>query len=271
LNATVSESKDIVLAIDSTDKNEDTYKGQIILDETSGTTYSKDITITLKDKSIVRKAFEYLAFGSVCKQVSLYQIFAIILLIILAVIFLIRGPHYPYKFWNRVKAKTSVIVLLLVILLVGTIIVVTTVGLPKTHDQVYNLTVNDSELTYEWLQDDKYVLDVSKFFYDPENNTLRYEAEGLKHIKAASVGTKMTFYPEQGWSGIEHVKITAYDNRGGSVTSPRFTLIVRDVPEKSWIELYNIYCWYANLVVFAIVLLFVFVAVFVKQKRRGRK
>jgi hypothetical protein len=154
---------------------------------------------------------------------------------------------------------------------VGVIIVITTVGFPKTHEQVYNLTSSDSELTYEWLQGDSYVLDVSKFFYDPENSTLRYEVTGLTHIKTSSSNKKITFYPDKGWSGTEHAKITAYDSMGGSVTSPKFTLMVRNVPQKSIVELYDIYCWYTNLAIFAVVLLFVFVAVFVKQTKRRRK
>ena len=133
------------------------------------------------------------------------------------------------------------------------------------------MTTNNTELTYEWLQDEKYVLDASKFFYSPENNTLRYEVTGLKHIQTISSDQKITFYPDQGWSGAELAKITAYDNMGGNVTSPEFTLIVKSVPKKTFTENYNIYCWYINLVIFAIVLLFIFIAVFVKQKKRGKK
>ena len=270
LNENISDTKKAVLSIDSSNKTEDIYDGKIIV-KTNGATYSQDVAITLKDKSIVRKAFEYMTIGSICRQVSLFQFVAILLIIILIIVFLIRGPHYPYKFWNRVKAKTSVIVFLIVLFLIGLILVITVAGFPKTHAQVYNLTASDSELTYEWLQDEKYVLDVSKFFYSPENSTLKYEVVGLKHIQTSSSGQKITFYPDQGWSGFETAKITAYDNRGGSVISPEFTLIVRSVPKKTFTELFNIYCWYINLVIFAIVLLFVFIAVFVKQKRRGRK
>jgi hypothetical protein len=196
---------------------------------------------------------------------------AILLVILLIILFLIKGPHYPYNFKNRFKAKTSVLVFLIVLFLVGLILVITVVGFPKTQAQVYNLTTNNTELRYDWLQDNKYVLDVSQFFYSPENSTLKYTVQGLKNIKAVASGNTITFYPDLGWSGVERAKIVATDNMGGNATSPEFTLIVRNVPKKSMTELYNIYCWYANLAIYAVVLVFIFIAVFVKQKRRTRK
>jgi len=266
-----SDSKKVALNIQSSDLNESSYTGTIIIQDTSGATYSKDIIIQLKDKNIIRKAFEYLAFGNTCKQVSLYQIVAILLVIMLIIIFLIKGPHYSYNFRNRFKSKTSVLIFLIVLFLIGVILVVSLAGFPKTNAQVYNLNSNDTELTYEWLQDGKYTLDVSKFFYDPENATLNYNVTGLKHIKAITSGNIITFYSELGWSGVEYAKVTAYDNRGGSVTSPEFTLIVRNIPKKSFTELYNIYCWYYNLAIYAIALVLIYIAVFVKQKKRTRK
>jgi hypothetical protein len=271
LNVAMSKKGEVLLNIDSVDKDEGDYTGTLTLGDASGSKHSKEITVTLKDKPFLRKAFEYLAFNGVCKQVSLYQIVAILIIIILIIIFLIRGPNYPYNFWNRFKSKASVIVFLLVIFLIGMILVVSFVGLPKTKGEIYNLTINSSGLTYEWLQDDKYVLDVSQFFYDPENRTLEYSVEGLENIKAIVNGKMISFYPKYGWSGTEHARIIASDDMGGNVTSPEFTLMVRYIPKKSFAEIHTIYCWYFNLLIFLILLIFIFVAVFVKQKRRTRK
>ncbi|MGV8086380.1 MAG: hypothetical protein ACP5N1_01990 [Candidatus Woesearchaeota archaeon] len=266
-----SQTKNIILNLNSNNKNESKYIGVLTLKTAQKAEYSQEIQITLKDKSNIRKTFEYLAFGNTCKQFSLYSIFIIIILVILIIAILIRGPNYPYKFKNRLKSKTSTIIFLIALLIIGIVLVVIIAGLPQTQTQVYNLTTNNSELTYEWLQDNTYSLDASKLFYDPENSTLKYEVTGLDNIKAISSGNKITFYPDKGWSGIEHATIYAYDNIGDSVKSPKFTLIVRDVPKKSLIELYGIYCWYVNLAIYALILLLVFIAVFVKQKKRGRK
>lgn len=267
-----SQSKDdIVLKIDSEDRKEGTYNGTLVLKDASQAEYSKDVQIELKDKSDIRKFFEYMTSGNSCKKISLLEIVAILIIILIIIIFLVKGPHYPYNFGNRFKAKMSVLVFLIMLFLIGVILVMMIAGIPKEHTEVYNLTNSDSELRYEWLQDDKFMLDISRFFYDPENTTLKYEVSGLEHINAVSNGDVITFYPEKGWNGTEYGRITAYDKMGGSVSSPKFEFTVLNVPEKTKLELYNIYCWYVNLAIFAIILALIFVAVFVKQKRRTRK
>ncbi|MGV8141556.1 MAG: hypothetical protein ACP5NW_03900, partial [Candidatus Woesearchaeota archaeon] len=95
--------------------------------------------------------------------------------------------------------------------------------------------------------------------------------EGLDKIKAIIDDKIISFYPSYGWSGTEYAKIIATDDMGGSVSSPEFTLIVKDIPKKSLAEIYGIYCWYFNLLIFLMVLTLIFVAVFVRQKRRTRK
>lgn len=271
LSLNKSHSAKISLKLQSTGLNESVYTGTVTLRDASGAIYGKDISINLKDKTLFRKAFEYLAFGSICRQASLAELIVILLIIAIIIAFLIIGPHYPYKFSNRFKSKTSVLIFLIVLFLIGFVLVITFAGLPKTESQVYNLRTNSSQLTYEWLQDGKYTLDVSGLFYDPENTTLNYNVSGLKHIKPVINGNIITFYSDLGWSGVEYATITAYDRMGGSVESPEFTLIVLDVPRKPAIELYNVYCWYVNLAIYAVILVLIFTAVFVKQKKRGRK
>jgi hypothetical protein len=266
-----SGTEKISLSLNTYGLNESKYYGSIIVRDASGAKYVQDITLDLEDKSTIRKAVEYLLLGDTCKQFSLFEVFAIVSLIIIIIAFLIIGPHYPYNFKKRLRSKTSEAIFLIALLLIGLVAVLVFVGLPKTQTQVYNLTNNDSELTYEWLSDDKYVLDAGKFFYDPENSTLQYNVSGLTHIKPVIVGKTITFYSDLDWSGIEYATITASDSMGGKVTSPEFTLIVKNVPRKSTLELYNIYCWYANFAVYALILLLVFIAIFVKQQRRSRK
>jgi len=169
------------------------------------------------------------------------------------------------------KSKTSAAIILIVLFLIALILVITFAGFPQTQSQVYNLTTNTSELRFEWLQNDKYTLDASKFFIDQDNNTLHYNMTGLQNIKSIVNSNVITLYPNLGWSGTEHGRIVAYDNYGTSTPSPNMTFIVRSVPRKGVLELYNIYCTYVNLVIFALVLILVFVMVFVKQKVRKRK
>ena len=267
-----SQTTTLSLKVNSYNLSQGAYKGNLVIESSdSNAAYSQPITVTLKDKTFFTKAFEYLFFGTVCRQFSLYEMVAILAVIILIIIFMIVGPKYPYNFWNRFKMKVPVLILLVVIFLVGLILVITLAGYPKTQSQVYNLTTNASSLRYEWLQNNNYVLDVTSLFYSPENSSLKYTVTGLSHIKTSVNGRLITFYPDYGWSGVEYANIRATDRMGGNVTSPDLTLVVRNVPRKSITQLYNIYCWYVNLVIFLIILILVFIASFVKQKKRTRK
>jgi len=267
-----TQSSIISLNVNSSNLNESIYAGRLVIKNTdSSAVYSDDINVKLRDKNIFQKTFEYFAFGTVCRQFSMYELVAILLVIILIIIFLIVGPKYPYKFKNRFKAKVPVLILLTVVFLIGLILVITFAGFPKTQSQVYNLTTNASELRYEWLEDNSYSLNAKPLFFDPENRTLTYAVSGIHNIKAVTNNNVITFYPDMGWSGTEYAKITATDPMGGSVTSPNLTLVVRNVPRKSLTELYTIYCWYINLAILVIILALLFVASFVRQKKRVRK
>jgi hypothetical protein len=261
----------VKLYLDSEGKSENKYNGTLSLKDASGTEYSRVITLNLEDKGLVRKAFEYFAFNNICRKATLAELIAIPLLIGLIILLYIRSPKYQYNFKNRLKSKLWILLGLAVLFLIGVAVVLTFAGLPKTQSQIYSLETDESKLIYEWLEDDKYVLDAGKFFYDPDNSTLKYTVSGLDNIKAVVSGKMITFYPDKDWSGTETARITATDNYGSSVTSPEFTLKVLDVPRKSYLELYNIYCWYVNLAIYLILLLLVFIAFFVKQEIRRRK
>ena len=116
---------------------------------------------------------------------------------------MIFGPKYKYNFKNRLKSKVWAIIGLLALFLVGVIVIVSIVGLPQAKSDVYNLNSNSSSLTYEFLENDKLVIDAGKFFYDPDNSTLKYNVSGLDNIKAVITGKIITFYPDNGWSGTE--------------------------------------------------------------------
>jgi len=92
-----SKSTNIAFKTSSQGLDENVYTGTLTLRDASGAIYSKDISINLRDKSLLRKGFEYLAFGTICRQISLAEFVVILAIIALIIAFLIIGPHYPYK------------------------------------------------------------------------------------------------------------------------------------------------------------------------------
>jgi hypothetical protein len=267
----INDSTKIRINVNSLDMPEGKYNVRLTAEHVSGADYSEDLVITLKDKSPIRKAFEYFFFGTQCRQISFWQVIAILLLCILIVVFMVVGPHYPYKLSNRIKQKLPILLALLVVFIIALVLVLVLADRPKTNNEVYGLNTSVQDLRFEILENEKYVLDASQFFTDPDQNSLSYEVSAMKDVKSTVKGNIITFNPDLGWYGTRTFTITAYDDQGGSIVSPEMTLKVLNVPRKSILELYNIYCWYTNLLIFLVILFLVFVAFLIKQQRRRRK
>lgn len=267
----INDSSKIRLNINSTDKTEGKYNVKLTAEHVSGARYDNELSITLKDKNPITKAFEYFFFGTQCRQISFWQIIAIILLCIMIIIFMVIGPHYPYKLSNRIRQKMPILIALLIVFIIALVLVLVLVDTPKTNTDIYGLNTSVQELRFEILENDKYIIDAKQLFSDPDDNSLRYEVSGMSDVKSTVDKGIITLYPDYGWSGTRKFTITAYDDQGGFIESPEMTLKVLDIPRKSILELYNIYCWYANLLLLLLILFLIFVAFVIKQKRRSRK
>ncbi|MGV8150718.1 MAG: Ig-like domain-containing protein [Candidatus Woesearchaeota archaeon] len=260
----------IRLNIDSKDMPEGIYKTILTAEHNSGAKYSEELTIQLKDKSPLTKAFEYMCYGSQCRQITFWQVIAIIVVALLIILFSIIGPHYPYNLNNRIKQKIPVLIVLASIFIIALLAVIIFVDTPKTNREVYGINTSLQDLRFEMLENEQYTLNAGQFFSDPDGNNLRYETSTIKNIKTTVEKGKITFTPDYNWHGTRTFTITAYDNLGESTQSPEMTIKIIDVPRKSMIELYNIYCAYANLVLLLILLFLIFIAFIIKQQRRRR-
>ena len=201
----------------------------------------------------------------------MYLVFAIVLAAILIILFSVFGPHYKYNLGNRIRQKLPILLVLIAIFIVAVVLVLILVDRPKSNSDIYNLNTSLGDLRFETIEDSNYALNAAQFFFDPDENVLRYEVSEIRDVTATVNDDTITFTPDLGWSGTRQFTITAIDDRGGEIESPKMTLVVHDVPRKTFLELYNIYCWYVNLFLFLVLLFLVFVAFIVKQKVRRRK
>ena len=268
INVSAAETK-LKLWLNTSNLPPGTYKGVVTFaNNKSGVSYDKEVFITLKDKSIFTKTFEFLFYGNECKQFSLYQFVAIILMIILIIIFLITSPHYPYKLQNRIKQKWGVAMILTIIFVIALAFVIIFVGFPKASTHVYNINTSLQDMRFEWVENEKYILDAKQFFDDPDKNTLRYEVSPMKNINAVVRDGNIYLIPDSGWFGKRNFTITAYDDFGGVIESPTMFAVVIEKPKTPLINYYNIYCWWVNLVLLLLILLLILMAFIVKQRKR---
>ena len=63
-----------------------------------------------------------------------------------------------------------------------------------------------------WLQDTENTLDLSKYSYDPDNDTLRFDAIAVDGVSINVEGSLLTFIPNKGFVGKRTVTITAFDD-----------------------------------------------------------
>jgi len=262
---------DIKLGLDTYNISEGAYNGKLLIEElNSETSYTQDLTIILKDKSFFRKTFEFFFYGTQCRQGSFYEFIAIILVCIIIILFMTFGPHYPYKFWNRVRLKLPILIMLIIVFVVVAALSIFMFGMPKT-EITYNLTNNMSGLSFDAVSGKEFRLDLSQFFRDPDNNSLRYSVSEMRHVQTDVKGSEALITPDTDFVGIRQFVVTAYDTDNESVDSPLMSLNV--IPRKtlSPTEFYNKYCVYINLAFFAVLLILIFLAFIVKQKKRGRK
>jgi len=133
---------------------------------------------------------------------------------------------------------TALRALLIAAILLLAVILVTT-KLPSTQ---YTGMVNASSgLVFQWHENERFTIDLSQYFTDPDKDWLEYTATQPAHIKIRIDGSQATLIPEHNWAGMEKVVFTATDQRGGYDDSPFLILNVlrrEHVSLRQWIDRY---------------------------------
>jgi PGF-pre-PGF domain-containing protein len=78
-----------------------------------------------------------------------------------------------------------------------------------------------------WTQDTQHVLDLGKYFKDPDNDPMAFSATRTENIDIQFIDSKAVMTPRRGWSGSERTVFIADDGKaGGIVKSNPVELIV---------------------------------------------
>ena len=218
----------------------------ISLESDNGVVYNIPVKLKLTSTPWFEIVYEYSA-TSLCKTIT--TILAIVLIVVL-ILFIVKilGRR---KTWQK---QASFKWVLLVIAIIAMAVVFIYFGLPKSTLPPLN---SDDPLTFMWYEDTSYSLDLSRFFSDPDGDTLIYELTSEpNNIDYVFDGSVVTFTPEPDWFGNRRIRFKATDESGASITSPRLTLEVVDVEETDIIKFHTTYCPYINLALFLLILIF---------------
>jgi hypothetical protein len=79
-----------------------------------------------------------------------------------------------------------------------------------------------------WTQDTVHTINLSKYFVDPDGESLRFSATGSNNIEVFfDRDGRAVLTPTQGWSGSDSITFSAQDSAGDTVQSNTVDLVVR--------------------------------------------
>jgi len=81
-----------------------------------------------------------------------------------------------------------------------------------------------------WTGNTDHILDLSDYFYDPDEDALTYTASQTEHIDVEINKSIVSFIPERNWYGYEPIFFTADDGKGGTLQSNEVMLVVKKSP-----------------------------------------
>ena len=99
--------------------------------------------------------------------------------------------------------------------------------LNKNRNPLFTGTIGDQNFD----EDTNKTIDLSLYFSDADNDVLSYSAELNENVRVEFNGNIAKIIPNNNWFGNDRLRIAANDNRGGTVKSNDFNLIVNTIQD----------------------------------------
>jgi hypothetical protein len=234
-----------------------------------GYRYEIPLSLTVRNKTYFERAYEFIFLNN-CRLSIFIGAAIIVALLLVLIIIKITAPNYQYKLSNRIEKYSKIAYTLLAIWLIAALFVVLIFGIPNLPKS-YHAQTNSSALYFEWPQDAKFKITLSKYFSDPDKDTLTYSTDGTEHVKAQIKGDTATLTPQSGWYGKEIITFIATDSQGGSSPGKPMTLSVVQVIQPNICEYGSALKYYMALGLLFIILVIVFFMVIFSNRRPTKR
>ena len=236
------------------------YNLDIFVDSDKDMSFSNIVEVTLRDYNFCEKAWKFIK-GTNCRLT--FCILGIIFLFLLIILMLIP----PVKGRSLRYLVLTVAVLFIILLLVLFYIIFFYKGVPQVYGE---LPLNQSGLYHEWPEDHTYQINLSYYFYDPDNDILNYEMIPLHKIRAEIKGDSLLLTPERDYFGEQELIIAAVDSYGAKTYGVPILLKVTNLPERTVFQKFDFYCWYANIVLLLLILYEIVLLVWKLARKNGK-
>jgi len=245
------------------DVKEASYNADLVLtSKITGNKYVEKFTVRVSEFNLI----EYVIKNKCC--------IALFTLGLLALIFLIKFI-LDAQDDDKKRAMLIDLLLILIIIILGLVVVTLCFNTFKTKIGLeYQNKINETQnqcLTYydegickssyyiKFNEDSKFKLDLSDWFYDPDNDELHYSASEVDNIKLKRTKSVVTLIPEKNWHGTEEIIFYADDRKGGTAESRKFYIHVLDKKEffvQDFVLDYHVYLFVGIGLILLLVILF---------------
>ncbi|MFH1589528.1 MAG: hypothetical protein ABIB43_03105 [archaeon] len=222
--------------------------------------YSHELTVSLKDKPLCLKTYNYFS-GKPCQLATIILVIGVFVILLFAV-FLKKTPRKLKKipFW------ISILIMLLLFIGLAFLVFIYT-GPPHLHEPTDYSEENATH--FIWLEGKQHQVEMDAFVSDPDSEdevklSLLRENE---YVEMTVENRQIVFTPAEDWYGTTSVVLIATDDKGSFARSPAITL---EVVHREKLTLFNVYskiCWYWNLLL--VFLGFIFLTIIAWKKIRN--
>jgi len=219
------------------------YDFKIIATADNGESYENLVTLKMTNIPLIQRLYNKATTNACTTTTSILLILLILGIIAISILA-----------WKRVRVPLAFKVIAIGLIVLIIILVLVMRGLPESRYPVIDKAmINNSNLI--WYQNVDQKIDLSLYFFDPDNDTLIFSVEDVpKNISVKIEGSDAILTPDKDWSGNARIRFLAQDNYGGETDSQRINLEVVEVPKFSWLNCYYKNCIYVNAILLIILL-----------------
>ncbi len=218
----------------------------------------------------VRSFFHY-DYGTVsgCRWAQGILTVLLLVAIVAFVLFLLGRCRKFRNDWSETGLLALKAILILLLLVV--VVTLALAPVPPKATSYEEPLVDSSGLVFQWYENERYVIDLGRYFEDPDADWLEFTATQPANIAVAITDGEAVLTPERNWAGEDKIVFTASDQKGGVVDSPILALKVLQREHLTFRQWTYKYCTHVNLTVLALLLLVLLLALFLTfTPRRDR-